>query len=76
MVFSVGGELLTSTVSIVKRWREYFEVLLNPTNMHSEEEAEAEDFGLGALGVGWISCVTGHSISVLLKPELGFHCQE
>ena len=44
-VFSAGGELLTSTESIVRRWKEYFEDLLNPT-MHSEEETKPEVFGL------------------------------
>ena len=40
MVLSVGGELLTSTESIVRRWKEFFEDLLNPNNTYSEEEAE------------------------------------
>ena len=44
-VFSAGGELLTSMESIVGRWKEYFEDLLNPTT-HSEEETKPEDFGL------------------------------
>ena len=47
-VFSVGGKLLTSTDSIVRQWKEYFEDFLNPTNTHSEEEAELEDSGLGS----------------------------
>ena len=46
-VFSVGRVLLTSTVSMVQRWKEYFDNLLNPTNKYSEDEAEPEDFGLG-----------------------------
>lgn len=29
-VYSVGGQLLTSTMDIVGRWKEYFEDLLNP----------------------------------------------
>ncbi len=41
-VFSGGGKLLTSTGDIVGRWKEYFEDLLNPTDMSSIEEAEAE----------------------------------
>ncbi len=41
-VFSGGGQLLTSTWDIVGRWKEYFEDLLNPTDMSSIEEAEAE----------------------------------
>ncbi|KAI3371978.1 hypothetical protein L3Q82_006852 [Scortum barcoo] len=38
-----GGELLTSTGDIVGRWKKYFEDLLNPTDLPSNEEAEAED---------------------------------
>ncbi|KAK3514905.1 hypothetical protein QTP70_034961 [Hemibagrus guttatus] len=38
-----GGELLVSTGDIVRRWKEYFEDLLNPTDMPSVEEPEAED---------------------------------
>ena len=34
-VFSAGGELLTSTESIVGWWKEYSEDLLNPMNTHS-----------------------------------------
>ncbi|KAI3369436.1 hypothetical protein L3Q82_007657 [Scortum barcoo] len=39
-VYSAGGELLTSTGDIVGRWKEYFEDLLNPTDLPSTEEAE------------------------------------
>ena len=46
-LYSVGGELLTSTECIVRSWKEYFEDLLNHTNIHSEEEAELEDSGVG-----------------------------
>ncbi|KAK3561507.1 hypothetical protein QTP86_006177 [Hemibagrus guttatus] len=42
-VYSGGGELLTSTGDIVRRWKEYFEDLLNPTDMPFIEEAGAED---------------------------------
>ncbi|KAK3570318.1 hypothetical protein QTP86_017167 [Hemibagrus guttatus] len=42
-VYSGGGELLASTGDIVGRWKEYFEDLLNPTDMPSIEEPEAED---------------------------------
>ncbi|KAK3541273.1 hypothetical protein QTP86_019410, partial [Hemibagrus guttatus] len=42
-VYSGGGELLASTRDIVGRWKEYFEDLLNPTDMPSVEEPEAED---------------------------------
>ncbi|KAI3360204.1 hypothetical protein L3Q82_014513 [Scortum barcoo] len=37
------GELLTSTGDIVGRWKKYFEDLLNPTDLPSNEEAEAWD---------------------------------
>ncbi|KAI3357978.1 hypothetical protein L3Q82_003003 [Scortum barcoo] len=41
-VYSAGGELLTSTTGdIVGRWKKYFEDLLNPTDLPSNEEAEA-----------------------------------
>ncbi|KAI3351987.1 hypothetical protein L3Q82_020806 [Scortum barcoo] len=41
-VYSAGGELLTSTgEDIVGRWKKYFEDLLNPTDLPSNEEAEA-----------------------------------
>ncbi|KAI3361681.1 hypothetical protein L3Q82_002039 [Scortum barcoo] len=42
-VYSAGGELLTSTGDIVGRWKKYFEDLLNPTDLPSNEEAEAGD---------------------------------
>ena len=42
MVFSVKGELLTSTESIVQHSKEYFKVLLNLTNTNSEEKASQE----------------------------------
>ncbi|KAI3364591.1 hypothetical protein L3Q82_011370 [Scortum barcoo] len=37
------GKLLTSTGDIVGRWKKYFEDLLNPTDLPSNEEAEAGD---------------------------------
>ncbi|KAI3356491.1 hypothetical protein L3Q82_017697 [Scortum barcoo] len=40
-VYSAGGELLTSTGDIVGRWKKHFEDLLNPTDLPSNEEAEA-----------------------------------
>ncbi|KAI3369251.1 hypothetical protein L3Q82_007792 [Scortum barcoo] len=40
-VYNAGGELLTSTGDIVGRWKKYFEDLLNPTDLPSNEEAEA-----------------------------------
>ncbi|KAK3543021.1 hypothetical protein QTP70_008704 [Hemibagrus guttatus] len=42
-VYSGDGELLASTGDIVRRWKEYFEDLLNPTDTPSIEELEAED---------------------------------
>ncbi|KAI3369506.1 hypothetical protein L3Q82_007721 [Scortum barcoo] len=42
-VYSAGGELLTSTGDIVGLWKKYFEDLLNPTDLPSNEEAEAGD---------------------------------
>ena len=52
MVLRVGEELLTSTESIVWRLKEYFEDLINPTNMHSEEEAISKDFKLSSVIIG------------------------
>ncbi|XP_070399891.1 uncharacterized protein [Nothobranchius furzeri] len=45
-VYTGDGELLTSTGAIVRRWKEYFEELLNPTYAHSEEEPEPGDLGM------------------------------
>ncbi|KAK3538287.1 hypothetical protein QTP70_034769 [Hemibagrus guttatus] len=42
-VYSGGGDLLALTGDIVGRWKEYFEDLLNATDMPSVEEPEAED---------------------------------
>uniref|UniRef100_A0AAV2JNG5 Reverse transcriptase domain-containing protein n=1 Tax=Knipowitschia caucasica TaxID=637954 RepID=A0AAV2JNG5_KNICA len=44
-VYGAGGGLLTSTGDIVGRWKEYFEVLLNPPVTSSVQEAETEDVG-------------------------------
>ncbi|KAI3370008.1 hypothetical protein L3Q82_024437 [Scortum barcoo] len=41
-VYSAGGELLTSTGDIVGRWKKYFEDLLNPTDLPSNSNEEAE----------------------------------
>ncbi|KAI3357021.1 hypothetical protein L3Q82_003656 [Scortum barcoo] len=41
--YRAGGELLTSTEDIVGRWKKYFEDLLNPTDLPSNEEAEDGD---------------------------------
>ncbi|KAI3373040.1 hypothetical protein L3Q82_006340 [Scortum barcoo] len=38
-IYSTGGELLTSTGDIVGRWKKYFEDLLNPTDLPSNEES-------------------------------------
>ena len=63
-VFSVGGELLILTESVVQRWKEYFEDLLNPTNMHSEGEAGPNDFGLGSVIIGLeVAGVVKHLLS-------------
>ncbi|KAK3563871.1 hypothetical protein QTP86_004810 [Hemibagrus guttatus] len=42
-VYGGDGELLVSTGDIVGWWKEYFEDLLNPTDMPSVEEPEAGD---------------------------------
>ncbi|KAK3526552.1 hypothetical protein QTP70_030692 [Hemibagrus guttatus] len=42
-VYSGGGGLLALTGDIVRRWKEYFEDLLNPTDTPSVVEPEAED---------------------------------
>ena len=44
--------MLTSTESMVGQWKEYFEDLLNPTNIYSKDEAEPKDFGLGSPSPG------------------------
>lgn len=41
--YSGGGQLLTSTGEIIRRWKEYFEDFLDPTDTSSIEKAEAED---------------------------------
>ena len=46
-VYGAGGELLTSTGQVVRRWKEYFEDLLNPVVLSSVEEAEMADSGGG-----------------------------
>ncbi|KAI3353538.1 hypothetical protein L3Q82_020068 [Scortum barcoo] len=49
-VYSADGELLTSTGDIVGRWKEYFEDLLNPTDMPFTEVVR-KLLGGKALGV-------------------------
>ena len=53
-----GGEIRTrstwaSSIEYILQWRkEHFEDPINPTNTHSIEEAEPEDFGLSSLITG------------------------
>uniref|UniRef100_A0A3P9PV83 Reverse transcriptase domain-containing protein n=1 Tax=Poecilia reticulata TaxID=8081 RepID=A0A3P9PV83_POERE len=63
-VYSGDGALLTSTRDVVGRWAEYFEDLLNPTNMPSVEEAEHGDSGLG-------SPISGDEVAEVVKKLLG-----
>ncbi|KAM4590384.1 uncharacterized protein V3H82_004354 [Fundulus diaphanus] len=63
-VYSGGGVLLTSTRDVVRRWAEYFEDLLNPTNTSSIEEAEPEDSGSG-------SPISGAEVAEVVKKLLG-----
>uniref|UniRef100_A0A3B5Q8Y2 Reverse transcriptase domain-containing protein n=1 Tax=Xiphophorus maculatus TaxID=8083 RepID=A0A3B5Q8Y2_XIPMA len=63
-VYSGDGVLLTSTRDVVGRWAEYFEDLLNPTNMPSTEEAEPGDSGLG-------SPISGDEVTEVVKKLLG-----
>ncbi|TWW76634.1 hypothetical protein D4764_12G0000240 [Takifugu flavidus] len=42
-VLGVRGELLTSPGAIIWRWKEYFEELLNPTNMYPQGGTESDD---------------------------------
>jgi len=39
--------LLTSTRNVVSWWGKYFEDLLNPTEIHSDEEAESGSSDVG-----------------------------
>ncbi|PWA16349.1 hypothetical protein CCH79_00004334 [Gambusia affinis] len=63
-VYSGDGVLLTSTRDVVGRWAEYFEGLLNPTNMPSIVEAEPGDSGLG-------SPISGVEVGKVVKKLLG-----
>ncbi|TWW73438.1 hypothetical protein D4764_15G0008320 [Takifugu flavidus] len=60
---SGDGVLLTSTRNVVDRWKEYFEDLLNPTNMPPSEEA-----GPGYLGTG--SRISGTEVAEVVKKLL------
>ena len=44
--------LLTSTVDVVRWWKEYFEDLLNTTNMSSMEDTEPLNFELDSPIIG------------------------
>ncbi len=48
-VYSGCRELLTSTGEIVGQWKEHFEDLHNPFDMHSAEDIELEDLEVGYL---------------------------
>ncbi|KAI3358894.1 hypothetical protein L3Q82_015286 [Scortum barcoo] len=61
-VYSAGGELLTSTGDIVGQWKKYFEDLLNPTDLPSNEEAPVVDEtrpeylkSLDVVGLSWLT---------------------
>nr|XP_054603312.1 uncharacterized protein LOC107376876 [Nothobranchius furzeri] len=62
-IYSGDGVLLTSTQDVVDRWAEYFEDLLNPTDMSSSEEAESGDFGLA-------SQISGAEVTEMIKKLL------
>ncbi|TWW66946.1 hypothetical protein D4764_20G0009780 [Takifugu flavidus] len=42
-VLSVCGELVTSPGAIIRRWKEYFQELLNPTNTYPQGVTESDD---------------------------------
>ncbi|TWW73543.1 hypothetical protein D4764_15G0009370 [Takifugu flavidus] len=63
-VYSGDGVMLTSTPDIVDRWNEYFEDLLNPTNVPPSEEA-----GPGDLETG--SRISGADVAEVVKKLLG-----
>ena len=58
--FYDGEEQGVWTESIAHGWKEYFKNLFNPTNMHSKEEEEPENFGLGSL-------ITGVEVAGIVK---------
>ncbi|TWW62415.1 hypothetical protein D4764_04G0010620 [Takifugu flavidus] len=41
--FGIRGELLTSPGAIIRRWKEYFQKLLNPTNTYPQGGTESGD---------------------------------
>ncbi|XP_051775570.1 uncharacterized protein LOC127525979 [Erpetoichthys calabaricus] len=63
-VYGGDGALLTSTRDVVGWWGEYFEDLLNPTNMPSNEEAEPGDSEVG-------SPISGTEVTEVVKKLLG-----
>ncbi|KAI3352392.1 hypothetical protein L3Q82_005184 [Scortum barcoo] len=64
-VYSAGGELLTSTEDIVGRWKKYFEDLLNPTDLPSNEEAEDGDSEVDS------SSITQAEVTEVVRKLLG-----
>uniref|UniRef100_A0A8C7WW66 Reverse transcriptase domain-containing protein n=1 Tax=Oryzias sinensis TaxID=183150 RepID=A0A8C7WW66_9TELE len=54
----------TSTGDVVRRWKEYFEDLLNPTDTPSFEEAESEDVRVGL-------SITRAEVTVVVNELLG-----
>uniref|UniRef100_A0A3B3QGI4 Reverse transcriptase domain-containing protein n=1 Tax=Paramormyrops kingsleyae TaxID=1676925 RepID=A0A3B3QGI4_9TELE len=63
-VYGEDGALLTSAQDVVSRWKEYFEDLLNPTDMPSNEEAESGDLGVD-------SPISGAEVVEVVKKLLG-----
>ncbi|TWW81798.1 hypothetical protein D4764_01G0016130 [Takifugu flavidus] len=63
-VYSGDGVLLTSTLDVVDRWKEYFEDLLNPTNTPSSEEVGPGDLEMG-------SRISGAEVAEVVKKLLG-----
>ena len=64
IVYGGDGALLTLTRDVVDLWEEYFEDILNPTNMPSGKEA-----GPGGSGVG--SPISGVEVAKVVKKLLG-----
>uniref|UniRef100_A0A8C6PHS8 Reverse transcriptase domain-containing protein n=1 Tax=Nothobranchius furzeri TaxID=105023 RepID=A0A8C6PHS8_NOTFU len=62
-IYSGDSVLLTSTQDVVDRWAEYFEDLLNPTDMSSSEEADSGDFELA-------SQISGAEVTEVVKKLL------
>uniref|UniRef100_A0A8C4S0K5 Reverse transcriptase domain-containing protein n=1 Tax=Erpetoichthys calabaricus TaxID=27687 RepID=A0A8C4S0K5_ERPCA len=63
-VYGGDGALLTLTWDVVGRWGEYFQDLLNPTNMPSNEEAEPGDSEVG-------SPISGTEVTEVVKKLVG-----